>query len=232
MRQNGVCFSTIATERVEYCSSKPPAYNVRTGAAPARASPYVAVGDMQGRGRRHSGRDDAPGMPTADALMALFWHTAFFMGGVMICVFIIAAVKKRRERQQELANPGGFYGRVSAEDEPADAMEAPDPSDREGSALVPKSPAKTEVVELSKVLLELKLERYQRACDQCGYDDWQEIVEMNGGALDTLAARLKLAPNHADRLLQHVRACRLKQQPHVDIGGRQPSSKDDDCVLL
>merc|ERR1712129_427529 len=75
--------------------------------------------------------------------------------------------------------------------------EAPDPSDREGSALVPKSPAKTEVVELSKVLLELKLERYQRACDQCGYDHWQEIVEMNGGALDTLAARLKLAPNHA-----------------------------------
>ena len=172
-------------------------------------------------------------MPTADALMALFWHTAFFMGGVMICVFFMAAVKRRRERQRELANPGGFYGRVNAEDEPADAMEAPDPSDREGSALVPKSPAKTEVIALSKVLLELKLERYQRACDQCGYDDWQEIVEMDGGALDTLAARLKLAPNHADRLLQHVRACRLKQQPYVDIGGRQPGSKaEDDCVLL
>ena len=43
--------------------------------------------------------------------------------------------------------------------------------------------------------------------------------------------RLKLAPNHADRLLQHVRACRLKQQPHAR-GGRQPSNKDDDCVLL
>ena len=91
--------------------------------------------------------------------------------------------------------------------------------------------AKTEAVELSKVLQELKLERYQRACDRCGYDDWQEIVEMDGGALDTMVARLKLAPNHADRLLQHVRACRLKQQPHAR-GGRQPSNKDDDCVLL
>ena len=117
----------------------------------------------------------------------------------------------------------------SAEDDPADAME--NISDREGSALVPKSPAKTEAVELSKVLQELKLERYQRACDRCGYDDWQEIVEMDGGALDTMVARLKLAPNHADRLLQHVRACRLKQQPHARVG-RQPSNKDDDCVLL
>ena len=170
-----------------------------------------------------------PGIPTADALMALFWHTAYFMTGVLICTFFIAAVKKRYDRHRELANPKGFYGRVSAEDDPADAME--NISDREGSALVPKSPAKTEAVELSKVLQELKLERYQRACDRCGYDDWQEIVEMDGGALDTMVARLKLAPNHADRLLQHVRACRLKQQPHARVG-RQPSNKDDDCVLL
>ena len=182
------------------------------------------------RNRRH--RDDnIAGIPTADALMALFWHTAYFMTGVLICTFFIARVKKRYEWHQELANPKGFYGGVSAEDDPADAMEGSNVSDREGSALVPKSPAKTEAVELSKVLQELKLERYQRACDRCGYDDWQEIVEMDGGALDTMVARLKLAPNHADRLLQHVRACRLKQQPHAR-GGRQPSNKDDDCVLL
>ena len=154
----------------------------------------------------------------------------------MICVFFMAAVKRRRERQRELANPEGFYSRVSAEDEPSDAMEAPtEPSDLEGSALIHgKSPAKTttEVVALSEVLLELKLERYQRACDRCGYDDWNEILNMDGGALDTLAARLKLAPNHADRFLQHVRHCRLKQQPHSGSGRQLTTKSDDDCVLL
>ena len=34
-------------------------------------------------GPRH--RDDMPGIPTSDALMALFWHTAYFMTGVSIC---------------------------------------------------------------------------------------------------------------------------------------------------
>ena len=43
--------------------------------------------------------------------MALFWHTAYFMTGVLICTFFIARVKKRYERQRELANPKGFYDR-------------------------------------------------------------------------------------------------------------------------
>ena len=187
---------------------------------------------MAKRHGRHGARDDAPGLPTADALLALFWHTAFFMGGVMICVFIMAAMKRRRQRQLELENPEGFYSRVSEEDDPME------PSDLEGSALMHgKSPAKTEteVVVLSQVLMELKLDRYQRAFDRCGYDDWNEILEMDGGALDTLAARLKLAPNHADRFLQRVRQCRLEQQPQTALSQarqREAAKSEEDCVLL
>ena len=169
-----------------------------------------------------------PGMPTTEALMALFWHTAFFMGGVIICVFLLAAAKRRRQRQLELANPEGFYSRVSAENDPMED-DPTEPSDLEGSALIDgKTPAKPEVVLLSQVLLELKLERYQRAFDRCGYDDWNEILEMDGGARDTLCARLKLAPNHADRFLQHVRLCRPKNA----ASERQATKPDDDCVLL
>jgi|EP00908_Phaeocystis_cordata_P015475 hypothetical protein len=175
-----------------------------------------------------------PPMPMDQALWQLFQHTFVFMMGVILIVIAINMCKRCRKRRREQAIAAGEYGTISEVDPMDPATEPSD--DLEESALVTPG-ARTrpaDAVLLSQVLLDLKLERYQRGFDRCGYDDWDEVLDMDGGALDTLVARVQFAPNHGDRFLQYVRRCKLKQRRGMTNKQATKSTDpfEDDCIIL
>ena len=80
---------------------------------------------------------------------------------------------------------------------------------------------------VERVLNDLRLDKYVRAFEKAGYDDWPEILAMEGEDFDMLVVRTGIAPNHADRLQTYIRRCRLAKKLQLESADFEES-----CVLL
>lgn len=182
------------------------------------ASDDAAHGDVYGRRlRQHK-------MATGDALWGLFKYAATFM--LCLTLFLtyiklhglyvgpwLARHRPRCLRDDETAQPEGAAEATTADNEEAGFISGRRPGVQQ---------------EMSKVLSGLKLQKYARDFERAGYDDWAEIVVMDTATLDTLASRVKLAPNHADRLKFHVKRCRSRERQ--GLAAKHDSA--DDCAIL
>lgn len=159
---------------------------------------------------------------TADALWELFRYAGTFM----VCVVLLVSYIRLHERHIKpfLDRHWPQCCRDDDPEQPEAAGEATTADNEEAGFICGRRSG----VEVSQVLSGLKLQRYTRDFERAGYDDWAEIVAMDSAALDTLAARVKLAPNHADRLKFHVKKCRSRERR----GLAAKHEAEDDCVIL
>ena len=163
-------------------------------------------------------------MATVDALMQLFKYAATFMTCMALLVFYIRMHEMYIKHFLDRHWPSCC--RDDEPEQPEGPAEATTADNEEAGFICGKRGVQVE--EIGQVLSGLKLQRYTRDFERAGYDDWAEIVAMDGAAFDTLASRVKLAPNHADRLKFHVKKCRSRERR----GLAAKHDAEPDCVIL
>jgi hypothetical protein len=148
--------------------------------------------------KQHFNASNPAQMARATSLWPMFSTLVFVMFAFFLMVLCCRCIERRRARLRL--------------DEPMDELElgakAPlrrtSPSGARGRRGDASAIPQLDMAEVREHLDACKLARYLDAFEENGYDDWAEIVAMDGGQLQLLVQRTGMAANHADRFLQFV----------------------------
>ena len=189
---------------------------VEEGVKHAKRHGHKAIGNKFRKALRHSKKKSpTPPLDMATALLQLFTHSLKFFFFVFLLIVLMKLFNKyARPWLRKECGTGHDDG-----ERERDMMEP----ETEQTSMVMRVPGSG--ADVNKVLAELNLTRYQRDFERAGYDDWDEIVDMDREGLEMLCTRVQMAPNHADRVKFHVRRCKYRKRTGS-------AAAEEECVIL